>query len=134
MVDALTDPDLMEIGKAAAELPLITGGSGVALGLPANFGKVAKPAPWSGQAGKCVALSGSCSNATRGQVALHAKTNPSYEIIAADVIEGRLAVGDVVDWAMAAGEPRVQRASRDVVRYAVAEQKAQAVDYEEHRR
>lgn len=102
VVDALTDPDLMEIGKAAAELPLITGGSGVALGLPANFGKVAKPAPWSGQAGKCVALSGSCSNATRGQVALHAKTNPSYEIIAADVIEGRLAVGDVVDWAMAA--------------------------------
>ena len=39
VVDALSDQDLMEIGAAASDLPLVTGGSGVALGLPANFAK-----------------------------------------------------------------------------------------------
>ena len=37
IVDAITDRDLLEIGRAAAGLPLITGGSGIAMGLPANF-------------------------------------------------------------------------------------------------
>ena len=37
VVDALRDADLMEIGRAADTLPLVTGGSGVALGLPDNF-------------------------------------------------------------------------------------------------
>jgi uncharacterized protein YgbK (DUF1537 family) len=75
VVDAITDRDLIEMGAAAADMPLITGGSGVALGLPANF--IAKglmqaadapkhlPAP----AGRAAILAGSCSEATRGQVA-----------------------------------------------------------------
>ena len=37
IVDAVGDDDLITIGKAAALAPLITGGSGIALGLPANF-------------------------------------------------------------------------------------------------
>ena len=37
VVDALRDVDLIQIGAAADGLPLVTGGSGVALGLPANF-------------------------------------------------------------------------------------------------
>ncbi|MEM1102060.1 MAG: 3-oxo-tetronate kinase, partial [Pseudomonadota bacterium] len=37
VVDAIRDADLMAIGAAAAGLTLVTGGSGVALGLPANF-------------------------------------------------------------------------------------------------
>ena len=37
IVDAIADRDLMAIGAACAELPLVTGGSGVAMGLPANF-------------------------------------------------------------------------------------------------
>lgn len=106
VVDALQDSDLMEIGAAADGLPLITGGSGVALGLPANFAKrgdiTGNVSGWRGQAGKCVALSGSCSNATRGQVAYHAKANPSFEISAADVISGALTPGDVVAWVMQA--------------------------------
>ena len=51
VVDAIRDADLLEIGKAAKDLPLITGGSGVALGLPANFGCVAAEVPWRGQSG-----------------------------------------------------------------------------------
>lgn len=98
VLDAIRDEDLVEIGKAAKGLPLITGGSGVALGLPANFGCTKGQVPWAGQAGKSIALSGSCSIATRAQVACHAATNPTREIIAADVIEGRLTPQDIASW------------------------------------
>ena len=37
IVDAVADRDLEAIGEAAADFPLITGGSGIALGLPENF-------------------------------------------------------------------------------------------------
>jgi len=105
VVDALQDSDLMQIGAAADGLPLITGGSGVALGLPANFARAGLLAgggtQWRGHAGQCVALSGSCSNATRAQVALHLETNPGFEIVAAEVIEGRLNADTLADWLVA---------------------------------
>ena len=106
VVDAMRDEDLIEIGRAAAGLRLVTGGSGVALGLPGNFAKSGKIAGqgghWRGQSGKCVALSGSCSTATRAQVALHAQTHPTFEIDAAAVIAGKLTPADVVTWMCAA--------------------------------
>lgn len=102
IVDAIRDDDLMAIGKAAADLLLITGGSGVALGLPANFGCSPSRPKWTGQDGKCVALSGSCSVATREQVARHKEKHPSLEIIAADVIEGRQTAQDIASWALQA--------------------------------
>ena len=37
IVDAVEDKDLENIGAASSALPLITGGSGVAIGLPANY-------------------------------------------------------------------------------------------------
>ncbi|WP_299588058.1 3-oxo-tetronate kinase [uncultured Tateyamaria sp.] len=98
VVDAIRDEDLRAIGEAARDLPLITGGSGVALGLPANFGCVAGDVPWQGQGGRAVALSGSCSVATRAQVARHAARHPAREIVAADVIEGRLSAQDIATW------------------------------------
>jgi uncharacterized protein YgbK (DUF1537 family) len=103
VVDAIRDEDLIEIGKAAKGLPLITGCSGVALRLPANFGCATGTVPWTGQTGKSIALSGSCSIATRAQVAHHAVTHPTREIIAADVIEGRLTPADMADWLVEAG-------------------------------
>ncbi|MBF9058052.1 hypothetical protein HKCCSP123_02535 [Rhodobacterales bacterium HKCCSP123] len=100
VVDAIRDADLIEIGRAARGLPLITGGSGVAIGLPANFGCTPSPVPWKGQPGRAIALSGSCSTATRAQVARHAARHPAREIPAGDVIEGRLAASDIADWLM----------------------------------
>lgn len=102
VVDAIRDEDLFEIGKAAKGLPLITGGSGVALGLPGNFGCTAAPVSWAGQPGKSIALSGSCSIATRNQVARHAARHPTREIVAADVIEGRLAPQEIAEWLLGA--------------------------------
>ncbi|MEP2889672.1 3-oxo-tetronate kinase [Tateyamaria sp.] len=98
VVDAIRDADLRAIGKAAHDLPLITGGSGVALGLPANFGCTPGRVAWTGQSGKAVALSGSCSIATRAQVAYHAARHPAREIVAEDVIEGRLNVDNLATW------------------------------------
>ena len=41
VVDALDESDLRTIGRACADLPLVTGGAGVALGLPDNFRRAA---------------------------------------------------------------------------------------------
>ncbi|MEM9788595.1 MAG: 3-oxo-tetronate kinase [Pseudomonadota bacterium] len=98
IVDAIRDADLMDIGSAVKDQPLVTGGSGVALGLPANFGCVPGQVPWEGQSGKAAVLSGSCSIATRGQVAFHAARHPAREIVAADVIEGRLTPEELAGW------------------------------------
>ena len=38
VVDAVSNDDLVRLGKALAGMPLVTAGSGVAIGLPANFG------------------------------------------------------------------------------------------------
>ena len=75
IVDAITDANLMDIGKAAASMKLVTGGSGAALGLPANFVRAGllKPADANARMtapkGRAAILAGSCSEATRGQVA-----------------------------------------------------------------
>ncbi len=102
VVDATRDEDLYDIGHAADGLKLITGGSGIALGLPGNFARrgllAGTSTHWTGETGKCVILSGSCSNATREQVARHAENNPTYEIEARAVITGRLTASSVADW------------------------------------
>lgn len=75
VIDAITDDHLMAIGKAAAAHQLITGGSGVGLGLADNFiaaGLMRKSnadAPMTPKPGRRAILSGSCSAATRGQIA-----------------------------------------------------------------
>jgi uncharacterized protein YgbK (DUF1537 family) len=102
VVDAVRDADLMEIGAAARGLALVTGGSGVALGLPANFGHEAGAVAWTGQPGRAAVLSGSCSTATRAQVAAHARAHPAREIAADAVIAGKVSAQDLADWALAA--------------------------------
>ena len=98
VVDALRDADLRAIGAAAKGLPLITGGSGVALGLPDNFGITPAPVPWRAQTGKAAVLSGSCSTATRGQIAHHLAREPGLKIDVAEVIAGRQTPSHVADW------------------------------------
>jgi uncharacterized protein YgbK (DUF1537 family) len=123
IVDALSDPDLKEIGEAVSGLPLVTGGSGVAIGLPANFGISGGQTSWRGQDGRCVALSGSCSIATRAQVALHLEDNPGLEILAADVMSGAMTADKAAAWALAAdGLPLIySSADPDVIRAVQAE-------------
>jgi 3-dehydrotetronate 4-kinase len=104
VVDAIRDADLIEIGAAAADLPLITGGSGIALGLPANFrarGEVGNSAvDWMGVTGPCVALSGSCSTATRAQVGRHRVAHSALEVVADDVMSGTMTAERATAWAL----------------------------------
>jgi uncharacterized protein YgbK (DUF1537 family) len=105
VVDALTDADLMAIGAAAADRPLITGGSGIAMGLPANFrarGLIGETrAPWRGAAGQAAAVCGSCSVMTQKQVAWHKARHPALEIDADAVISGATTARAAADWALA---------------------------------
>lgn len=100
VTDAIHDTDLVEIGKAAKGMPLLCGGSGIALGLPANFGVTAAPAKSLGNEGVGVVLSGSCSKATRAQVARYRQLAPSREISAGELLEGGVSVEDVAAWVM----------------------------------
>lgn len=106
VVDAITDQHLMEIGAAAATHKLITGGSGVAMGLPANFiaqglmkaatGTRRMTAP----KGRQLIISGSCSEATRGQVkAAIAAGMPAFEVDARKIGQGTLGAADLIAWA-----------------------------------
>lgn len=70
IVDAVSNDDLLRLGAAVKELPLVTAGSGLAIGLPANWGFEPSPAaarlPPPG--GHQAIVSGSVSTATNGQV------------------------------------------------------------------
>ena len=94
IVDATSDADLMTMGEAFAELPLVTAGSGVAIGLPRNFRRAgllpAEPvAPALPKiAGPAVVLSGSCSQATLAQVAAWRGSRPAYQVDAMRVARG----------------------------------------------
>ena len=70
IVDAVTNDDLYRIAPALKDLPLITGGSGIAIGLAANFGLQAHPdsSKLPAANGYQAIISGSCSQATNLQV------------------------------------------------------------------
>ncbi|MBL8323792.1 MAG: four-carbon acid sugar kinase family protein [Rubrivivax sp.] len=75
VADALHDADLRVLGDALGGLPLLTAGSGLALGLPEFYERQglvqrrADAAEIGAMGGRAVVLSGSCSLATQGQVA-----------------------------------------------------------------
>ena len=86
IADAVTDAHLMALGDACAEHALITGGSGIAMGLPENFRRAgllpprpdadALPPP----AGFCAVVAGSCSRATLGQIGVARDHVPVLEL------------------------------------------------------
>ncbi|WP_374350246.1 3-oxo-tetronate kinase [Limnohabitans sp.] len=71
IVDATSNDDLLRLGPALQGMPLVTAGSGVAIGLPANWGLA--PSSTASQLppaqGLEAIVSGSCSQATNRQVA-----------------------------------------------------------------
>ncbi len=74
VADALSNSDLLALAEACAELPLVTAGSGVALGLPSAYQRRGwfEPSASAAQldvvAGPAAIVSGSCSEATNAQV------------------------------------------------------------------
>jgi 3-dehydrotetronate 4-kinase len=105
IVDAVDDAQLFVIGEALAGLKLITGGSGIALGLPANYRKdgllgenpAAHQVP--SVTGSAMVLSGSCSAATLGQVAEFAKNRPTLPLDPLAIAADPGVVDRAIDWA-----------------------------------
>jgi len=106
IVDAVKDEDLRAIGAASADLPLITGGSGVAMGLPTAWAKAGLVAGLSTPAakldapeGRRIILAGSCSTATRGQVAAAREAGvPDFKVDPLAIASGAIAAEDVAKW------------------------------------
>lgn len=103
--DAIDNSDLEVLGAACAELPLVTAGSGLALGLAAHWntsgqlqanreaGRLERP--WGRQA----ILSGSCSRATLGQIEQARAHYPAFRLEAAELMaRGGELVAEALAW------------------------------------
>ena len=102
VADAVADSDLMALGAALAGHRLITGGSGIALGLPENFrraGKLAgRPKTKAVAKGPAVVLSGSCSTASQRQVAAYLESHAGLARDPARLMDGSMSVDKAVAW------------------------------------
>jgi uncharacterized protein YgbK (DUF1537 family) len=102
IVDVIADMDFYRLAPVLRTLPLVTGGSGMAIALPGSWGielnaRASQLAPASGRS---AIVSGSCSTATRGQVSEFVRTGGaalSLDPIAA--AEGKDVVGTALAWA-----------------------------------
>jgi 3-dehydrotetronate 4-kinase len=112
VIDALDDADLQTIASAASGIFLITGGSGVAQGLPANHGYTGGAVPGGRSVGgavpkgRAVVLAGSCSLATLRQIEVaKAGGMPSFRLN--PLAEGWMGVQEAVGFAMQTHPGRV---------------------------
>jgi len=102
VVDATTEDDLLIIGEAVNDAPLVTGGSGVAMGLPRNFFRQgltqSKKIEFESIAGRAAILAGSCSSATRQQIENHAQSYPTFAIDVARVLSDEVGPEYLLDF------------------------------------
>lgn len=99
IVDALSNDDLLVLDEACVEARLLTGGSGIALGLPRNFIRAGladggKPHVDPVDGPEAI-LVGSCSRATLNQIEIHAKDHPIFAIDVNAVMSGALSAQDI---------------------------------------
>ena len=119
IVDAVTDAHLVSIGQAAANHALITGGSGVAMGLPENFRKAGLLAEASDPGalppieGACAVIAGSCSRATLAQIGFARGHLPVFEMDALGTPDAAALADAALAWAAdkIGGKPVVIAAS-----------------------
>lgn len=108
IVDAISNDDLLRLGPALKDMPLVTAGSGVAIGLPANFGlapsSTASALPPA--TGLQAVVSGSCSLATNRQVLAFIKAgHPALGVDPLQIAAKEAAGVDVAAEALAWAEP-----------------------------
>ena len=134
VIDAIESEDLRTIGVAVRDHPIVSGGSGIALGLPENLrhaGRLGLADPISPPTarGRMLILAGSCSTATRTQITRAAGLWSTKRLDVDALAEGKDVVSKYSAWAMAqpADQPVLIYASADPeevaatqVRYGVA--------------
>jgi uncharacterized protein YgbK (DUF1537 family) len=105
IVDAVSDDDLLTLGAALDSAVLAVGGSGIALGLPENFRRKGSLAPpvlgRPDVAARAVVLAGSCSQATRAQVAAFVRAGRVLHADLSHVVHDEHYVERVADWCLA---------------------------------
>jgi len=106
IVDAISDADLMTLGRAVADLPLVTAGSGVAIGLSQHLAEAGLlRAAGAASAlprvpGPRAIVSGSCSDATNAQVAHFLRSGgPARAIDPLALATGEGETARALDWA-----------------------------------
>jgi len=121
IVDAISDDHLFDIGAACHDMLLITGGSGIACGLPENFrraGLTTRDASDAARApditGAEAIIAGSCSTATLAQLAHVEKSHPVYRINPARVMARENITGEALAWGEGQDRP-VFAASADPI-------------------
>lgn len=102
IVDAVSNEDLLRLGPALKGMPLLTAGSGVAIGLPANFGL--QPSAQAGvlpaAQGLRAVVSGSCSIATNRQVLKFLQSGrPALAIDPLRIASGADVAAEALAWA-----------------------------------
>jgi uncharacterized protein YgbK (DUF1537 family) len=105
IADALGQSDLDCLAEACADLPLVTAGSGVGLAI-AEYQRRAGRLPNAAAAarlpkveGRAAVLSGSCSQATNGQVADWIRSRPGFRIDPLRLAAGEPLVDKALAWA-----------------------------------
>jgi 3-dehydrotetronate 4-kinase len=105
IVDALAEADLHCIAEGCSDLPFVTAGSGVGLGIAEHhrrtgrLGHAASAAALPRIAAYSAILSGSCSVATNGQVAHWMQTRPALRIDPLRLAAGLPVVQEALAWA-----------------------------------
>jgi uncharacterized protein YgbK (DUF1537 family) len=106
VADALSDADLAILGRAVADLPLVTAGSGVGIGLSRYFAEAGMLAAAAAASrlpavpGGRAIVSGSCSEATNGQVAHFLRSGGhACALDPLAVASGKPEVARLLDWA-----------------------------------
>jgi len=104
VLDSITDEHLFALGEACADLKLVTGGSGMAMGLPANFVRAGlmqagRAAQLPRVTGPTAVLAGSCSTATQEQVAQMKRDHDAFELDPLAMAAGRDVAGEALAWA-----------------------------------
>ena len=105
IVDAITEKHLIDLGLAGADLNLMTGGSGAAMGMPDAFrkagllgaGKSAAKLPKA--KGLAAVIAGSCSVATLGQIEHMKGKRPVFYLDAAKLADNPGLANEAIKWA-----------------------------------
>ena len=102
IVDTINNDNFDVICNGVKDLQFLTGGSGIALGLPKIYKKEGLLSDEEFQipenSTNAIILSGSCSSATLNQIEVYKKENPSYFISADEVMNNENLIEDVIKW------------------------------------
>jgi uncharacterized protein YgbK (DUF1537 family) len=128
VVDALTDRHLVEIGRACRDMTLLTGGSGLALGLPCNYREhgLLRRGPLDTMQhveGHAAVLAGSCSAATLRQVETMKAACDAYAIDPSRARTSAEAAAEAAAWARTrlGGKPLLVYSSAEPAKVSAAQ-------------